>query len=284
MEFDKGETLVDLIGLTGIVIGIIGVAFGIKQYWDQCKAEKSLIRSEASLKLIRDKLQLAELDAASVHLALYEANETLTDMAKKSLTIAIPSFPFNLHDLVSLIDNARGELAISCDFIGYAMYSNSSKFPDYLSALQRAINQRVTIRLLLYGLDSARQAITKQLPASTYPEKRDSVFCRDYFRVWHEAAPVPDSYNEFRDTLLRDEEELIAKLPGVELRVIDHPLLTFTWIADQTQACIFAFRNDGEDEAGMSFFSKDKSIVTNFRNVFDSEWQRAAEPLYKGRW
>jgi hypothetical protein len=164
------------------------------------------------------------------------------------------------------------------------MYSNVSGYPQYLAALVRAAERNVEVRLLLYGLDTARQAIGKQLPSANYTQERDSQNCRDYFHLWHSDKPIPHSYNEFRDTLLRSEETLIARLKNVQLKVTDHSFVTFAWIANQTEACIFALRSDGEDEAGMTFLSKDKQITTEFINVFDSEWGRAADPLYKGRW
>jgi hypothetical protein len=261
----------------GLVIGIVGVAFGLKQYYDQKSTERRL-------QGIRDQLKIADEGGDALRADLKLANDKLAEMHDKSLTIAIARFPYNLNALIDFIDNARGELVITCDFIGYAVYSNVSGFLSYLAALQRATDRKVEIRLLLYGLDTARQAIGKQLPAADYPRERDSDCCRDYFDAWHKGQPIPSSYNEFRDTLLRDEENLMARLKGVKLKVTDHSFLAFAWIANQTEACIFAFRTDGEDEAGMTFLSKDKHIATDFRSVFDLEWERAADPIYKGRW
>jgi hypothetical protein len=254
----------DFAGLIiGVIFGIVGTLFGWKQYKDMKAMERRAIADTEALNL---------------------ANQQLGEMRDKMVTIAVPRFPFNLNPLIKLMDSSSSELAIVCDFIGYAMYSNVSGFPNYFESLKRAAARGVKVRLLLYGLDTGRQAIGKQLRPSGYLEERNSAECVAYFRRWHPETACPSSYNEFRDTLLRDEEELISKLAGVELRVMDHSLLTFVWIADQTEACIFSFRNDGNDEAGMTFQSHDKQIVTNFRTVFDSEWDKASEPLYKGRW
>jgi hypothetical protein len=253
----------DLLGVVGLIVGAVGTLFGLKQHIDMKKAERRLGGITTALTLANDKL-------AKIH--------------DKTVTIAVARFPFNLNSLVELMDATKSELAIVCDFIGYAMYSNASGFQEYFASLQRAAKRGVKIRLLLYGLDTGRQAIGKQLPKSRYLQERESPPCLDYFRQWHAGSICPHSYNEFRDTLLRDEEELMAKLDGVELKVMDHSLLTFVWIADQTKACIFSFRNDGNDEAGMTFRSRDEQIATNFRAVFDSEWERASEPIYKGRW
>jgi hypothetical protein len=258
----------DLVGVVGLIVGAAGTLFGWKQYVDMRRAEKGL----------------REIAEVSLTNALNLANEKLTRIHEKSVTIAVARFPFNLNSLVELMDNTKSELAVICDFIGYAMYSNASGFRKYFEALQRAGVRGVKVRLLLYGLDTGRQAIGKQLPSSRYLQERESPLCLDYFKQWHSGSLCPNSYNEFRDTLLRDEEELMAKLEGVELKVMDHSLLTFVWIADQTEACIFSFRNDGNDEAGMTFQSYDEQIATNFRAVFDSEWERASAPIYRGRW
>jgi len=274
----------DPIGIVGLVVGVVGTLFGWKQYVDMKAMERRL--EEANNHLGEANNHIGEITERlkTSEDGLNLANKQLAEMRDKMMTIAVARFPFNLNALIKLIDTANSELAIVCDFIGYAMYSNVSGFPSYFDSLQRAVERKVKIRLLLYGLDTGRQAIGKQLPPSGYLNERNSPFCADYFRQWHDGKACPYSYNEFRDTLLRDEEELMAKLGGVELRVMDHSLLTFIWIADQTEGCIFSFRNDGNDEAGMTFQSHDKQIVTDFRKVFDSEWEKASEPLYKGRW
>jgi hypothetical protein len=271
-------------GLSGLVVGIVGLAFGFRQYRDQKMAETRSEGAERSLVAIKEQLETTKEDGNIVHAELKLANSKLAEMHEKSLTIAIARFPYNLNALVDFIDDAKEELAVTCDFIGYAMYSNVSGFLQYFAALQRAHERKVKIRLLLYGLDTARQAIGKQLSVANYASECNSDSCRDYFKLWHEGVPIPNSYNEFRDTLLRDEEELMAKLEGVSLKVSNHSFLTFAWIANQTDACIFAFRTDGEDESGMTFLSRDTQIATEFQNVFDSEWERAADPIYKGRW
>lgn len=274
----------DALGVVGLLVGIGGLVFAFRQYRDQQKTEKRLEDANKRLREITEQLKSAQEHAASISLALESANAKLEGIQEKTLTIAVSSFPFNLNVLIELINGSEAELAIACDFIGYAMYSNLLTFPTYFESLQRALNRKVKIRLLLYGLDTARQAIGKQLPPEGYLQERESNSCTDYFRRWHSDRVCPNSYDEFRDILLKDEEELVAKLDGVELKVMDHSLLTFVWIVDQTRACVFSFRNDGKDEAGMTFRSKDELIATNFRNVFDSEWKRAAKPIYKGRW
>jgi hypothetical protein len=47
---------------------------------------------------------------------------------------------------------------------------------------------------------------------------------------------------------------------------------------------MFSLRNDGKDEAGMSFTTIDPSISGDFGNVFESEWDRAERAIYRGRW
>ncbi len=281
----------DPVGIGGLIVGIVGIVFGVKQYFD-------MKRTETRLHLITDQLRASErraaVDSESLKTAnhslvennqkLAEANEQIAIIRRKMVTVSVARFPLNLNSLVELMDSAVSELEILCDFVGYAMYSNVSGFQRYFDSLERALKRGVKVRLLLYGLDAGRQAIGKQLPPSNYLQERNSVFCTDYFRQYHPGRACPTSYNEFRDTLLRDEEQLISKIQQVELKVMDHSLVTFVWIADQTKACIFSFRNDGNDEAGMTFQSHDGQIVTNFRAVFDSEWGRASEPLYKGRW
>lgn len=267
----------DLVGVVGLVVGVVGTLFGWKQWIDMRKAERRLAEMIGLLKSSEER-------EISLTKALNSANEKLTTIHDKSVTIAVARFPFNLNSLVELMDTSKSELAIICDFIGYAMYSNPSGFRNYFESLHRAVERGVKVRMLLYGLDTGRQAIGKQLPSSRYLQERESPLCLSYFQQWHPGNVCPSSYNEFRDTLLKDEEELMAKLHGVELKVMDQSLLTFVWISDQTEACIFSFRNDGNDEAGMTFQSRDEQIATNFRVVFDSEWERASAPLYKGRW
>jgi hypothetical protein len=274
----------DLMGVVGLVVGVVGLAFAVLQYIDQRHEEQRAEEAERHLQEIGEKLRASEQHEQAIRAELMTANERLVELADKSLTVAANRFPYNLETLAEFIDAAKTEMAIMCDFIGYAVYSNPSGFHRYLAALDRAVKRNVEIRLVLYGLDTARQAIGRQFPVSTYLEERDSGRCREYYEHFHAGQEIPTSYNEFRDDLLRDEERLVTTLKGVQIKVTDHSFLAFAWVADQTIASVFAFRNDGEDEGGMTFRTRDTYITSDFRNVFQSEWDRAADPLYKGRW
>src|SRR5271165_227848 len=204
----------DPIGAVGLLVGVVGTAFGVKQYIDM----KAM---EGKLRLITEQLESSEEHGAAVTESLKTANESLREaneqiivIRDKMVTIAVARFPLNLDSLVDLLDSAASELEIICDFVGYAMYSNVSGFQRYFESLERALKRGVKLRMLLYGLDAGRQAIGKQLPSSNYLQERNSGSCIDYFQQWHSGRDCPASYNEFRDTLLRDEEKLISKLQG----------------------------------------------------------------------
>jgi hypothetical protein len=270
----KGRSSFDIIclilAIVGVVVGIIGLWFAYRQYRDQQQTEQSL--DDATRKL-------DELNAR-----LVTADERLVELQDKTLTIAVARFPLNLEEIIAFIGRSQTELAIMCDFVGYAMYSNTLHYPRYLEALTDARARGVTIRLLLYGLDTARQAVGNQLPPARYLQIRESELCVTYFKRNHGGKACPDSYNEFRDTLLRDEEKLVNKLGDIELKVIDHNLLAFAWIADQAKSCIFSFRNGANNESGMTFRTQDTYIAADFQTVFLSEWEKASHPLYKERW
>src|ERR1700685_256871 len=152
----------DPLGAVGLIVGIIGMLFGWKQYIDMKAMERRSGDANNRLREITARLSSSEERATSVTNALKLANDKLAEIHNKTLTIAVARFPFNLNSLVELIDSSNLELAIVCDFIGYAMYSNLSGFRSYFESLQRAVERGVKVRLLVYGLDTGRQAIGKQ--------------------------------------------------------------------------------------------------------------------------
>jgi hypothetical protein len=251
--------------ISGFVVGLAGLGFGAKQFFDARETKKTLKQTSADLR---------------------GAKDSIIELEKRNVTLAVSKFPQNLEALVSFVrEEPEQELAIMCDFLGYAMYSNTVLFQGYLKALKDAKAKGVRIRLILYGLDEARHSIVTQLPRETFFQKICGVEpCLTYFRIRQNNAACPNNYNEFRDVLLRDEEKVREELGEVELVVIDHSLLAFAWIADQSKCCIFSLRNGGNGESGMTFQSRDTLVTIEFKSVFEAEWNKGSKPVYKGRW
>jgi hypothetical protein len=263
----------DWIGIIGVVIGIGALAYAWKQKRD---AEKTI----EGLQVINAQLTQESVQSRREHDDLVLK---LAEISQQALNKAVARFPNNLDALRDFIAQAERELLIMADFLGYALYSNPDGFTGYIKAIQTAIEKGVEVRFLLYSLDTARTAIAKQIPQAKYLEEEiGKPRCVNFFKSLHKDPPK--SYDEFRDDLLTAEQSLVERIPNAKLKVVDHSLSAFCWLQDDSTAAMFALRNDGMGEGGLTFLTVDVGMAGDFKRIFEWEWERSAKPIYKNRW
>src|ERR1039457_2005446 len=109
-------TSTEVFELGGLLVGVLGVAFGLKQYRD---ARHHTVALE---KLVNDGSK--QLDRL----------QTLADSLP---TRFIGGFPGNLRDLTRLVARAMNELCILCDYAGFGSFSAPASFAGYFEEIRR---------------------------------------------------------------------------------------------------------------------------------------------------
>jgi hypothetical protein len=279
----------------GYGIGIIAIVFAVKQFFDARKAEKKTRDAETDMKAAQAQLKLVveqqkiETEASQRnHLAQVSLLENqAAELRELALNKAIAKFPDNLDALSDFIEGTSNDLYIMVDSLGYALYSNPNRFRKYIDAIEWVMKRGCRVRLVLYSLDTLRAAIARQIPPGQYyredgKDERHSERCQEFFAQL--GREIPESYEEFRDILLTEEQGLMAKFPRIELKVVSRRFPAFCWIRDGATTAMFAFRNDGLMEGGLTFRTIDIGMTGDFKSLFDAEWEAGSRPIYKNRW
>lgn len=211
----------------------------------------------------------------------------------------VAKFPRNLGALTDFIADTERDLMIMVDSLGYALYSNPSDFGFYIEAIEKALERGCRVRLVLYSLDALRAAVAQQFPPGKnyHDDVRFSKECDEFFKSM--GRPIPQSYDEFRDSLLEREQQLMLRIlrkeletrgkdsndkSRLEVTVSIRSFPVFCWLRDGAKTGLFAFRNDKSSESGLTFSTIDTQMTDTFRTMFDAECNAGSEPLYKERW
>jgi hypothetical protein len=222
------------------------------------------------------------------------AEEHKKDLKEQALSQPIAKFPDNVDALARFIVDADVELCILTDSIGYALYSNPDGHKRYLEAIEAVVKKGCKVRFVLYSLDTLRASIARQFPQGEdnkqWKKERESQRCKNFFASV--GKEVSESYQEFRDLLLTQEQDLMGQVlrtwgirhKNVEVRVVNRRFAAFCWIIDRADTTMFAFRNEGLDQGGITFRSTNADMQRDFRELFEAEWNLGDPPIYRDRW
>jgi hypothetical protein len=197
-------------------------------------------------------------------------------LARSMSTRFAGRFPKNLTEILNVVQSADKELLIMADFLNYGSYTAPDLFLALKSAIEKNCLKGVTVKILRYDDQRAKEALMEQLPVRLFNEDKKS----SRFKGFCERHNLVDpTYEDLIAELLKNQEsteKFLIETAGVKVRVAMDNLPMFLWLEDEEDA-VFVFRYPGLPDRGFSFRTRDGSLISNFHQPFESHWNKGKE-------
>ncbi len=91
----------------------------------------------------------------------------------------------------------------------------------------------------------------------------------------------PENYLGFYRAIFGVERDVARSLVsnGIELRLLSRRVPFFFWLATSPAVMVFAHRNEGGLQSGLSFYTEDANLADEYRELFGREWEIAKAPI-----
>ncbi len=243
----------DVIRAVELMLGILGLVVGL---WH-------LVEMRPLLK------KLAKLStSAERHLS------ALKNVQREITTKPIGQFPRYLKPIAELLEHAKEEIIILCDFPAYGSFSAHHDFVDYRHALEKVIDKGVKVEITC--LDSKRR---ENLVHEQFAEEENNWKAwRDkpengnrielLFRGQGMDKPVSEiSFDDFAQAL-KDEDRQVLTQTFAEARSqqIKAHIPIYFWIVDGDSA-IFAIPNYSKRAVEHGFQTHDRNLIVGFKEL-----------------
>jgi hypothetical protein len=228
--------------LLGVFLGIIALAVGV--------------------------YHVVEIRRALANLAMVQSSISTQYLGK---------FPRFLKDIVDLVNGARNNLVIFCDYPGYGEFSDPAKALEYQQAIERQKRANVNIDFTCLDATTRKKNISDQFAGQDWidwdkdEEKREKVlrFLRNSGHSDLQKATITDVI----DALHALDERLLSEpyLKPVRQIVLHMPI--YFWIADEQKA-IFTIPTVGRSfEHG--FLTSDHALILALLEMYE-RYKKAA--------
>jgi len=257
MELREGVRDLELLG---IVLGVIALLLAIWHLYE-IRAQAKEIRAQA--KDIRSQAKLSKTHA-----------NMLDSILRSMSTRHIGQFPEYIITIANLIENAKKEIVILCDFPAYGSFSAPHDFLRYKHAIERKIDQGVKVRLTCLSSVSRTELAHEQ-------------FSREE-KMWDEWKQQPKKHELFRSLLKSHGSDISVDALSVDqfaafLEQEDVRMLkeTFTqadvlqigayiplyfWLIDGGDA-VFAIPSFSEKSTEHGFYTLDPHLIAGFLDI-----------------
>lgn len=243
------------------VLAVLAIGFALYQFTDSDELKDNL-------KNVTEDLQ----EAAGI--VKTELLENVRFVAANTSTRYVGTFPSNMDDIQSIVNNSSRQLRVMVDVAGYGSYSRAHEFLRYATALKELKHRtpRVSVELLLFDGTFRGNMLRDQFPKGEWESTiQGSKLFNDFFE---NRPPVPQSYEEFirRLELNHDGCEKDFCEGGVTIKRKSGDFPFFLWLQDDKEAVV-SFFNKGPAAREISFKTREGKLIDTFGNIFQELWK-----------
>jgi hypothetical protein len=205
-----------------------------------------------------------------------KSREHLKAVADSVRTQFLERFPFDLPQIIDLVNRAERKLDIVADYAAYGQFSNPDGYNRYREALKNTQGRRpdVNVRVIVYN-DTARiKAVDGELGTtpSDFSSLTSSQTWIDYFRFYR-GREKPTTLEAFKKMLTDEEESCLRQLhdKGIIPDRLQGPFPMFFWLRDDIEA-IFVFysfdrTNPLKERQAVAFRTFDTNLIEMMKAI-----------------
>jgi hypothetical protein len=264
----------------GALLALFALLFAFIQYKDAKKHTHTLKQ------LVED---LTEIKAETSK-NLSDLFSELTGVKNELSTTYLSEFPDFLPEINAVIESAKTELLIVCDFPSYSYFSDYDGWMTYHHLINTKTDKGVAVTMICLAkkqsierikeqfldsiIDPSNNAWNKRLENAKF-QKRLKKFIQRHDHHLHKKdhhilTPTEVPFEHFLK-LLVDATDNILKSEFLEVEILEtkSPLSIFCWIADGQRA-VFAIPRSEADNAELGFKTSDKLLIGALKSIFKS--------------
>lgn len=185
--------------------------------------------------------------------------------SKSLSTRYIGEFPFFLPEINEVLNSAKHDIVIFCDFPGYGDFSDPPNALEYRQILETQIQRGVVVELVCMDEDKRSRYAAEQLSAAQWdnwiaqPRNRDRAMA---FMSAHAGAPPSQlvTFDQLKVAMEAEDQRILARVfqnRAIQLP-IDMPI--YFWIADKRTA-IFSIPALSDEAQEYGFRTSDRASI-----------------------
>jgi hypothetical protein len=202
----------------------------------------------------------------TLHTDIVGVVATLDDVIKALPTRYLGEFPRFLADIIQLIEASNNTLTISCDFPGYAKFSELLRADDYQNALAGAAQRIKHIDVQCLHLAARRTHRLRQFPDDNWVRSHSSQVS-SYLKHVHAGSQELTHENLINELDNRDAKALTENPAFNAVYSVSDHMPVYFWIADGKEA-VFAIQVSAKSSE-YGFHTSDAQLINGLLAIQD---------------
>jgi len=251
--------IIRTIEIIGFPIGVLALILGVV-HLHELRAQAKQIHGQAN-----DLRSQAELSK--------QHGDMLDAILRTQSTHHEGPFPDYIKYIAELIEKARKEIIILCDFPAYGSFSAHHDFVRYRQAIERKIDEGIPVKITCLDAVSRVKLIHEQFSREEQmweawkvdPQNKDRL---QTFVLSHTDKISPESLSpEQFATLVEDEDiQTLTTYKGADVVLTEHYIPFYFWIVDGNRA-VFAIPTFSSEAMEHGFSTLDPHLIDGFKGI-----------------
>jgi hypothetical protein len=272
------------IGSVELIVAVVALLIGIWHLYE-IRAQAKSIRDQAGVIQGQAAILQAQAQVSESHKKELESHKNTLDLILRGLsTHHIGQFPEYIMPIANLVEEAKGEIVILCDFPAYGSFSAPHDFLRYRQALERKMDEGKDVRITCLDAEARVQLSHEQF--SVEPKTWDKWKKRqaNHERLLAFLSSTENNTNIAELTvnrfamLLEEQDARLLKqnLLVANVKEISGHIPLYFWLIDGEKA-IFSIPSFSEKASEHGFYTIDPHLITGlqdlearYRRVFSS--------------
>jgi hypothetical protein len=232
-----------------------------------------LLKHSAALDGVRESLTLQATEA-KIHADALQTQTSALDEVRGSLsTRYVGQFPEYYPEIVELLNRAKREIVIFCDFPAYASFTDPQTWLDYEQTLERKTQREgVTLSLTCLNQRNRSMALQEQFfdPQNDWNawKEDENEKLRRFLSSRRGARSVDELTKEEFVKMLEavDRHSLEDTFERADVRQLDCYIPIFFWLTDGIRA-VFAIPGSAQRAVEYGFSTTDQKLISAFLDM-----------------
>jgi hypothetical protein len=258
----------------GLVVAVVALLIGI-WHLSEIRAQAKSLRDQAGTIQGQAASLQSQAQLSESHKKELESHRNMLDLILRGLsTHHIGQFPEYIIPIANMIEEAKSEIVLLCDFPAYGSFSAPHDFLRYRQVLERKMDEGKAVRITCLNAQARVQLTREQfsIELRTWDKwkKRSTNHERlaAFLRSNENGANVNTLTVEQFAVLLEEQDARLLRqyLLVADVKEISGHVPLYFWLIDGVKA-IFSIPSFSEKASEHGFYTMDPHLITGFQDL-----------------